>query len=341
MKAKTRRKLFLVLLAALIFSGLWSMMAIILDMPLQRSLPGAFFIGFVYGLYEEFYVQSHRSAWMRNYNAVVEILFNIAVVVVLMLVTMNLNHLLYARYDQIGQAYGKLPVLLPVLIGFSALMVTLLRVIGYIGGKNLLYLIVGRYRRPQIENKVFLFLDMKNSTALVEQLGPLKTRELIGKLFYDISQPITDHEGEIYRYTGDGLVATWSYSEQEDLGFLIEVVDDLIRAVASESAYYYENYQHCPQFRIGIHCGEIVVSEEGDARRAIGYYGETIHIAARLEQEAKSSNRDVLFSAALVSHIKKHRRRLTCVGPARFRGIRNPVELYQLEIVQKKILCTE
>jgi class 3 adenylate cyclase len=336
MKAKTKRKLFLVLLAALIFSGLWSIIAIIMDIPLQSSLPGAFTIGFVYGLYEEFYVQSHRSAWMRNYNAVVEILFNIAVVIVLLLVTMNLNHLLYGRYDQISQAYGKLPVLLPVLVGFSALMVTVLRVIGYIGGKNLLYLIVGRYRRPQLENRVFLFLDMKDSTALVEQLGPLRTRELIGKLFYDISQPITDHDGEVYRYTGDGLVATWSYSAQDDLSFLIDTVDDLIRAVASESDYYHENYQHCPQFRIGIHCGEIVVSEEGDVKRAIGYYGETIHIAARLEQEAKSSNRDILFSAALVSQIKSNRQRLTYIGPAHFRGIRKPVELYQLEIIQQK-----
>ena len=42
-----------------------------------------------------------------------------------------------------------------------------------------------------------------------------------------------------------------------------------------------------PGCRIGIHGGEILVSEEGDTKRAIGFYADTIHIAARMEQKAK------------------------------------------------------
>ena len=332
MKIKTRRKLVRVLLAALIFVSLWSMVAIILGLPLQRSLPGAFLIGFVYGMYEEFYVQSRYSFWIRRYSAIFEMLFNVAVVVVLMLLMVNLNHLTQARYDQIGVAYARLPVVLPLMIVFATLMVTLLRVIGYIGGNNLFYLITGRYRRPVIENRVFMFLDMKDSTSLVTRLGALKTRELIGKLFYDISQPITDHGGDIYRYTGDGLVATWAYHDDQNLGFLVDVVDDVIQAVTDQSEHYLSHFDHQPQFRVGMHCGGIVVSEEGDLKRAIGYYGETIHIAARLEQEAKSSNRDVLLSAKLAAQMPDHRQRLKLIGCTGLQGIREPVEIYELDL---------
>jgi adenylate cyclase len=332
MKIKTRRKLVRVLLAALIFVGLWSMVAIILGMPLQRSLPGAFLIGFVYGLYEEFYVQSRYSFWIRRYSAIFEMLFNVAVVVVLMLLMVNLNHLTQARYDQIGVAYARMPVALPLMIVFATLMVTLLRVIGYIGGNNLFHLVTGRYRRPVIENRVFMFLDMKDSTSLVTRLGALKTRELIGKLFYDISQPITDHGGDIYRYTGDGLVATWTYHDDQNLGFLVDVVDDVIQAVTDQSEHYLRHFDHQPQFRVGMHCGGIVISEEGDLKRAIGYYGETIHIAARLEQEAKSSNRDVLLSAKLAAQMPDHRQRLKLIGYTRLQGIREPVEIYELDL---------
>lgn len=331
MKTKIRRKLIRILLAATIFVGLSSMLAIILGLPLQRILPGAFLVGFVYGLYEEFYVQSRYSFWIRRYSAYFELLFNVTVVVVLMLLMIYLNHWIQSRHDDIELTYGWLPIALPLMIVFAVLMVTLLRVIGYIGGNNLFYLITGRYRRPVIENRVFMFLDMKDSTSLVTSLGALKTRELISKLFYDISQPITDHGGEIYRYTGDGLVATWSYRNEQDLGFLVDVVDDVIRAVSDRSEEYLLRFDHQPEFRVGMHCGGIVISEEGDLKRAIGYYGETIHIAARLEQETKIRNRNVLLSSELAMHMPDRQNRLKAMGCCSLQGINRPIEIYELE----------
>ena len=177
-----------------------------------------------------------------------------------------------------------------------------------------------------------MFLDMKDSTSLVTSLGALKTRELIGKLFYDISQPITDHGGEIYRYTGDGLVATWHYKNKQDLGFLVDVVDDLIRAVADRADDYLLRFDHRPQFRVGMHCGGIVISEEGDLKRAIGYYGEAIHIAARLEQETKIRDQDVLLSAELAAHMPDQRHRLKPMGCCSLQGINRPIEIFELEI---------
>lgn len=37
-----------------------------------------------------------------------------------------------------------------------------------------------------------------------------------------------------------------------------------------------------------MHGGDVVISEQGDTKRAIGVYGATINIAARLEQAAKT-----------------------------------------------------
>jgi len=41
-----------------------------------------------------------------------------------------------------------------------------------------------------------------------------------------------------------------------------------------------------PNFRIGIHGGDVVVSEQGDTKRSIGIYGDAINIAARMEDAA-------------------------------------------------------
>lgn len=341
MKRKTRRKLLIISFAALMFLALWSLVAGLLGLPVGRSLAGAFLVGFGYGLYEEFYVQGRAGAWLRRRSALFEIFLNIAVLVVLLLVVMNFNRLLQMyvlnavwptgmEEAQSHRAYQRLPIVLPVLIGFSALLVALLRVINFVGGRNLLYLMIGRYRRPVLERRMFLFLDMKDSTSLAEDLGPLTTRDLIGKLFFDVSRPIYDHGGEIYRFTGDGLVVTWRIGETETLDFLIETIDAVVASVSAETDHYRGRYGHVPGFRIGVHCGDVVVCEEGDMKRAIGYYGDTIHIAARLEQEAKSRGCDCLVSAAVAARVVRHAHRLRRLERAAVRGIREPVEVFEL-----------
>ena len=79
------------------------------------------------------------------------------------------------------------------------------------GARNLFYLLTGKYHRPVQEQRIFLFLDIKGSTVLVERLDPIETRSLIGKLFFDTCVVVADHDGEIHRFTGDGFVAVWDW----------------------------------------------------------------------------------------------------------------------------------
>jgi adenylate cyclase len=52
------------------------------------------------------------------------------------------------------------------------LIVMFLRVVRFIGGKNVFYLLIGKYHRPILERKVFMFLDIVGSTEIVDSLGP-------------------------------------------------------------------------------------------------------------------------------------------------------------------------
>jgi class 3 adenylate cyclase len=52
-------------------------------------------------------------------------------------------------------------------------------------------------------------------------------------------------------------------------------------SVVSQNFNLIFKFGHVPEYRIGVHCGPLVTSEEGDTKRAIGFYGATIHIAAR------------------------------------------------------------
>src|SRR5438128_11277551 len=76
-----------------------------------------------------------------------------------------------------------------------------------------------------------------------------------------------------------------------------------------------------PRFRIGIHGGEAVVSEQGDTKRAIGVYGSTINIAARLEEAAKVHNVSCVVSGDVADALCERHGRLLPIGNEKVRRI--------------------
>ncbi|HRD52110.1 MAG TPA: adenylate/guanylate cyclase domain-containing protein, partial [Flavobacteriales bacterium] len=61
---------------------------------------------------------------------------------------------------------------------------------------------IGRYRQPRQELRIFMFLDMRSSTSIAEDLGHVRYFQLINELFQDITDPIVYSRGEIYQYVG-------------------------------------------------------------------------------------------------------------------------------------------
>ena len=108
-------------------------------------------------------------------------------------------------------------------------------------------------------------------------------------------------------------------------------IDD---AVGHEAKYYRDKFGHVPDYRIGVHGGPIVTCEEGDTKRAIGYYGDTIHIAARLEQKARELEVDCVLSEDVAKCQVGLGARLREVGLEPVRGIAEPMNIYELKRVQ-------
>lgn len=63
-------------------------------------------------------------------------------------------------------------------------------------------------------------------------------------------------------------------------------------------------YGEAPRLRIALHGGPVVVSEIGDDRREIVYFGDTINTTARLRGLAKKIQRGLVISAALLEHMR-------------------------------------
>ena len=325
----TRRKLASILLAVAIFAMLAGLANRAGGRPVIFGVLNAIFVGGAVGLFEEFYVQSLRGRWIRNIHPLLAILTYTAIVVVFFLFAIHFTHFLLWPFYQLSVSYRRLPLIIPVVIAFSVVGILVMRTVHFIGIETLFHLTVGTYHRPVIQQKVLLFLDINASTRIAERLGAIQTKSLVGKFLFDISKPITDHGGEIYLYKGDGLVALWDWREAVRDQKMLRAIDAIFATIDREKADFLQQFGIVPSFRIGVHGGEVVVSEPGDTKRAIGVYGSTINIAARMEEAAKTHNVECVISGDVAEALCERDGRLLPIGHEKVRGISAEIAIFE------------
>ena len=326
MTVTTRRKLAAVLMAMIIFACLGAVTTAAVGRPVEIGAFNAVLIGAGIGLFEEFYVQGSRGNWMREMHPLRAIFIYILVVIVLYLIALHVTHLVLGRLDDLPVVYRRLPYGITFFTTFSIVGILMIRVAHFIGLRTLLDLVIGTYHRPVEERKVLLFLDINGSTALAERLGALTMRSLVRKFLSDVSQPIVDCGGEIYLYKGDGLIAVWNWADAVKADAILKAVDAMFATVAKQSDAYQRLFGAAPTFRVDIHGGPVIVSEQGDAKRSIGIYGDAINIAARMEEAARAHNARCVMSE-IVAQALANRSRVRPIGTEQVKGISAPVAI--------------
>jgi adenylate cyclase len=172
-----------------------------------------------------------------------------------------------------------------------------------VGTRVLSNFLLGRYHRPLREQQVFMFIDVLDARGLVKRLGDIRAQSLIAAVFFDIDAPIVAFGGETHRYIGDELVVTWPFHRAIEDARCVSCALEIAVSLAAKSEHYRAFYGEVPRLRIALHGGAVVVSEIGDDRREIVYFGDTINTTARLRGLAKKIRRQLVISAELLEHM--------------------------------------
>jgi adenylate cyclase len=78
-------------------------------------------------------------------------------------------------------------------------------------GQGVLFnFVAGRYRRPRVEDRVLLFIDMESSTIIAERLGEAGFLDFLNRFVADVTESIVAQRGAIHKYVGDEIIVTWS-----------------------------------------------------------------------------------------------------------------------------------
>ncbi|PCJ64335.1 MAG: hypothetical protein COA58_13355 [Bacteroidetes bacterium] len=193
-------------------------------------------------------------------------------------------------------------MLMVVTIFVSRFIIEIEKKLGY---GNLSKLIAGRFYKPREEEKIFMFVDLKDSTAIAEKLGMYRYSYLLKDCFSDFSV-VDKFNAQIYQYVGDEVVITWPISEAKNYRRFLQAFFAFKEVLHKKRAIYEEKYGIFPVFKAGAHAGPIIVTEVGDIKREFTYHGDTINTTSRIQDMCNDFNSDMLISESLYSIIKPY-----------------------------------
>lgn len=201
-----------------------------------------------------------------------------------------------------------------------------------LGPAMLIALLIGRYRKPVVEERAFLFLDLTDSTAIAEALGPLRFTQFKNDFFGDVAGPVLDTGGRIVQYVGDEVMVTWPMRRAVKGAAPIRFFFLVERTVKANRGRYLRLYGFVPQFKAGTHGGEVVTAQVGDLRRDIVHSGDVVNTASRIEGECRTRERRLLISADLLHQMSlPYDLHAEDLGSVSLRGKEEPVHLYSIE----------
>jgi class 3 adenylate cyclase/biotin transporter BioY len=261
---------------------------------------------------------------------------------VLTIVAVGLQFVLYPSPWSRHWLADELPRIVGIAFPASLLVGAIFEFRRMVGGRVLGSFLLGTYHRPRREQRIVMFLDIADSTALAERLGEVRVHDLITKFFSDIDRPIAEYDGEVHAYVGDEVIVTWPLSKDpaRNAGPLrcFFAIEEIMIELASS---YTQEFGVVPRFRAGLHAGPVVVSECGIAKRQIAYFGDTMNVAARLCEHCKIAGEtlvasaDMLCSAVVPQGLSAGRR-----ASLMLRGRRTPVEAQGVHLLRTSVSMT-
>ncbi len=198
-----------------------------------------------------------------------------------------------------------------------------------VGGNNLVLFVTGKYHKPKMEEKLFLFLDLKSSTSYAEKLGSIKYSNMIKDCFQEMNFLVHKYEADIYQYVGDEIVLTWDLKDGLKNSNFIHIFFEFKHTLQSRKDYYIDKYGLIPEFKAGANGGKITVNEVGNIRRDIAYHGDVINTASRIQSICNQYKEKFLVSSKLIKKLDQlNGYESTSIGDIQLRGKEKSVEVF-------------
>ena len=144
-----------------------------------------------------------------------------------------------------------------------------------------------------------LFADLRGFTRMAEHKLPYDVVFVLNRYFETVGTAITEAGGVTNQFTGDGVMALFGIDVGPAAGCrqALAAARAMVEGLASLSAELAGDLPAPLRIGIGIHAGAAVVGRMGWGQSFyLTAVGDTVHVAARLEQATKDYHAELVVS---------------------------------------------
>jgi class 3 adenylate cyclase len=192
---------------------------------------------------------------------------------------------------------------------------------------------------PRIDSErkhvTILFSDMSGYTAMTERLDPEEVKEIMSRIFGEITKVIKTYEGFIEKFIGDAVMAVFGVPKAHE--------DDPVRAIKAAIGIHHLVEAMSPQFEkkvgrslsmhSGINTGLVVTGEVNVEKGTHGLTGDAINLAARLQGLAQDG--EILVGEDTYRQAEGYFN-FEALEPINVKGKVEPVKIFKLLSAKEK-----
>ncbi|MEY3013646.1 MAG: hypothetical protein RIT45_2381 [Pseudomonadota bacterium] len=172
----------------------------------------------------------------------------------------------------------------------------------------------------EVRDVTVLFSDLRGYSTISEQLAPTEVVDLLNRYLGAMNEVIDAHDGVVIEFLGDAILAVFGAPGDvpDHAARAVHCADAMAQRLAAlneewereglASRWQQVGLQRLAQ-RVGVHSGEVVAGNLGSRKRAkYAIIGDTVNVAARLEQLNKELGSDPDATSALLFSDEVHER---------------------------------
>jgi adenylate cyclase len=195
----------------------------------------------------------------------------------------------------------------------------------------------GAVERGSVESirAVLWYADIRGFTAIADDWPGLVVVEMLDEVFEAFAAPLRSRGGQVLKFLGDGILAIFPFdaaTRAETCRGALDAATEAMAALDRLNQARSEAGKPAAAVDLALHLGEVLYGNIGAVDRLdFTVIGPAVNEVSRIEVLCEPLGRKVLVSAELAAAVGDSRR-LEPLGRQALRGVREPREIYALDL---------
>jgi adenylate cyclase len=183
---------------------------------------------------------------------------------------------------------------------------------------------------------VIWYADIRGFTTVSDSApGPVVV-ELLNEVFEILTASLRVHGGQVLKFIGDGMLAIFAFEERDRAETCRHALDAAIEAMRNIDEMNKARAaagDPVASVDLALHLGEVLYGNVGATDRLdFTVIGPAVNEVARIEALCEPLGQSVLVSAEFAAGITLDETRLESLGRHALRGVREPKEIFALDL---------